>query len=311
MSIVVMAYQDIGWVCLDELLALDADVAAVVTHRDDPGEEIWFRSVATRAHAAGIPVLEPLDVNAPAVAARIAALAPEFLFSFYFRQVLKPGLLAIPSRGALNLHGSLLPRYRGRCPVNWVLVHGETETGVTLHHMDPKPDTGDIVAQRRVAITDDDTALTLNRKLGDAARALLRETFPALRAGTAPRIPQDHGRATSFGGRGPEDGRLAWRRPARELYNLVRAVTHPYPGAFTTWAGTKLFVWKARPVDEPPNADAGRIAAISPDGIVVGTGHGGLLLERLQLDGDAEEHATDLARRRGLRAGDQLGDAAC
>jgi methionyl-tRNA formyltransferase len=311
MSVIVMAYQDIGWVCLDELLQLGADVAAVVTHRDDPGEEIWFRSVAARAREAGIPVLEPSDVNAPDVVQRLAALAPELVFSFYFRQVLKPALLAVPSRGALNLHGSLLPRYRGRCPVNWVLVHGETETGVTLHYMERKPDAGDIVAQRSVPIADDDTALTLNRKLGDAARELLRVTFPALLAGRAPRVPQDHTRATTFGGRRPEDGRLAWRRPARELYNLVRAVTHPYPGAFTTWAGTKLLVWKATPVDAPAHAEPGRVAAVSPAGIVVGTGLGGLLLEQLQLDGGAEERGLDFARHRAVCAGDRLGDAAC
>ncbi len=311
MSVVVMAYQDIGWVCLDELLRLGADVAAVVTHRDDPREELWFRSVAARARDAGIPVLEPADVNAPDVVARLAALAPELLLSFYFRQILKPVLLAIPSRGALNLHGSLLPRYRGRCPVNWVLVHGETETGVTLHYMDPTPDTGDVVAQRRVPIADDDTALTLNRKLGDAARELLRATFHALAAGTAPRIPQDHARATTFGGRRPEDGAIAWPRPARELCNLVRAVTHPYPGAFTTWRGTKLLVWKARPLDAPLDAAAGGVAAITPDGVVVGTGHGGLVLEQVQLESGAEEPAVDFAHRHGVRPGDRLGDAAC
>lgn len=311
MSLVVMAYQDIGWVCLDELLRLGADVAAVVTHRDDPGEEIWFRSVAARARAAGLPVLEPADVNAPDVVERIGTLEPEFVFSFYFRQVLGRQLLALPSRGALNLHGSLLPRYRGRCPVNWVLVHGETETGVTVHYMEPKPDTGDIVAQRRVPIADEDTALTLNRKLGDAARELLRTTFPALVAGTAPRTPQDHMRATTFGGRRPEDGLLAWRRPARELYNLVRAVTHPYPGAFTTWAGAKLFVWKATPLDGPTDAEPGRVAGVSPAGIVVGTGRGGLLLEQLQLEGGAEERGLDFAQRRGVRPGDRLGDRAC
>ena len=311
MSIVVMAYQDIGWVCLDELLRLGADVAAVVTHRDDPAEEIWFRSVAARAREAGVPVLAPADVNAPEVVERIAALAPELVFSFYFRQVLRRDLLAIPTRGALNLHGSLLPRYRGRCPVNWVLVHGESETGVTLHYMEPQPDTGDVVAQRRVPIADDDTALTLNRKLGDAARELLRVTFPALLSGTAPRVPQDHARATTFGGRRPDDGRLAWQRPARELFNLVRAVTHPYPGAFTTWAGTKLLVWKATPVDGPVDAEPGRVAAISPAGIVVGTGQGGLLLERVQLDGEAEAHGRDFARDRGVRAGDRLEDGAC
>lgn len=311
MSVVVMAYQDLGWVCLDELLRLGAEVAAVVTHRDDPGEEIWFRSVAARARDAGIPVFTPDDVNAPAVVGEIASLAPEWIFSFYFRQVLRRPLLALPSRGALNLHGSLLPRYRGRCPVNWVLVHGETETGVTLHYMEPAPDTGDVVAQRRVPITDEDTALTLNRKLGDAARDLLRDAFPALLAGTAPRVPQDHAHATTFGGRRPADGRLDWRRPARELFDLVRAVTHPYPGAFTAAAGTTLFVWKAAPVDEPRNADPGRVAAITPSGVVVGTGGGGLLLQQVQLAGSAEERAADFADRHGLRVGDRFGDGTC
>ena len=311
MSIVVMAYQDIGWACLDELLRLRAEIAAVVTHRDDPHENVWFRSVAARAHDAGLPVLTPADVNDPQVVERVAALGPELLLSFYFRQILTPDLLAIPSRGALNLHGSLLPRYRGRCPVNWVLVHGETETGVTLHYMEPKPDTGDIVAQRRVSIADDDTALTLNRKLADAARELVRVTFPALLAGTAPRIPQDHARATTFGGRRPDDGHLAWRRPARELHNLVRAVTHPYPGAFTTWADTKLLVWTATWVDEPVKAEPGRVAGVSPAGIVVAAGEGGLRLERLQLEGGTEESGLDFARRHGIRAGDRLGDGAC
>ncbi len=315
MPIVVMAYQDIGWVCLDELLRLGLEVAMVVTHGDAPGEEIWFRSVAARAREAGIPVVVPPDVNARDVVERIATLAPDFLFSFYFRQVLKPEILGVPSRGALNLHGSLLPRYRGRCPVNWVLLHGETETGVTLHYMEPKPDTGDIVAQRRVAVADDDTAYTLTRKLGDAARELLRETFPALLAGTAPRVPQAHARATTFGGRRPEDGRLAWRRPARELYNLVRAVTHPYPGAFTTWGDAKLFVWNAKAVDprsdDDGDAEPGRVVAVSPAGIVVETGRGRLVLEHVQLDGGPEERAVDFARRRSVHAGDRLGDGAC
>src|SRR5262249_39226387 len=205
-------YQDIGWVSLDELLALGAEVAAVVTHRDDPRENVWFRSVAGRAREADLPVLMPASVNDPGVIATLARLAPEFIFSFYFRELLSPEVLGLARRAALNLHGSLLPRYRGRCPVNWVLVNGERETGVTLHHMDAKPDRGDIVAQRAVPIADDDTALSLNRKLGEAARLLLRETYPLLVAGRAPRIPQDHSRASYFGGRRPEDGRLQWRQ---------------------------------------------------------------------------------------------------
>ena len=309
MRIVVMAYQDIGYVCLDELLALRAEVALVVTHPDPVNENIWFRSVADRARKAGLPVLRPPSVNAPDVVAAIAGLAPDFLFSFYFREIIGPDLLGLARRGALNLHGSLLPRYRGRCPVNWVLIHGERETGVTLHYMEAKPDRGDIVAQRAVPIADDDTALSLNRKLGEAARALLRATYPLLAAGTAPRIPQDHARATCFGGRRPEDGRIAWHRPARRLYDLIRAVTAPYPGAFTTYRGERLFVWWARPLDLGPRVGApGEVVEIRPGaGVVVAAGSGALLLDRVQLAGHDEQRADELAVQTGLVMGERLG----
>jgi methionyl-tRNA formyltransferase len=311
MRIVLMAYQDIGWVALDELVALGADIAAVVTHADDPEERIWFRSVAERARAAGLPVLVPPSVNEPRVVAQIAALRPDLILSVYFRQILKPDVLRLASQAALNLHGSLLPRYRGRCPVNWVLVHGETETGVTLHHMEARPDTGDVVAQRVVPIADADTALSLNRKLGEAARLLVRDTFPLLVAGTAPRVPQDHARASYFGGRKPEDGRIDWARPARDVYNLVRAVTAPYPGAFTTWRGERLLVWQARPLRAPavPRPEPGRVVDVRPgEGVVVATGaEGGLLLERVQRAGDDEERGDAFAVRTGLAVGERLG----
>lgn len=304
-----MAYQDIGYVGLDTLLELGADIAAVVTHRDDPGETIWFRSVAERARRAGLPVLMPASVNDPGVVRELAALAPDVILSIYFRDILKPEVLRLAARGALNLHGSLLPRYRGRSPVNWVLVHGERETGVTLHHMEARPDTGDIVAQRAVPITDDDTALTLNRKLGEAAGALLRETFPQLVAGTAPRIPQDHTAATYFGGRRPEDGRMAWSQTAAQLYNLVRAVTHPYPGAFTTWRGERLLVWQARRVDDAPGRAPGHVLGIRRgEGLAVATGAGTLVLGRVQLAGRDEESGEVFAERVGLVVGDRLGE---
>ena len=309
MRAVVMAYQDIGWACLDELIALGADIPLVVTHPDDPGERIWFRSVAERARRAGIPTVEPASVNAPDVVARIAAAAPDYLFSFYLREILAREILAVPRRGALNLHGSLLPRYRGRCPVNWVLIHGEHETGVTLHHMEARPDRGDIVAQRRVPITDEDTALTLNRKLGQAARELLRETYPRLRDGTAARVPQDHARATYFGGRRPEDGRIAWDRPAKEVYDLVRAVTAPYPGAFTTWRGRRLLVWWARPAAPPRTGAPGEILEIRRgSGLLVASGGGALLLDRVQVDAGPEGRADEIADRLGLAPGERLGD---
>jgi len=308
MRAVVLAYQDIGWVCLDEMIALGADIPLVVTHADDPGERVWFRSVAERARDARLPVIAPASANEPEVVGRVAALAPDFLFSFYFRELISSALLEIPRRGALNLHGSLLPRYRGRCPVNWVLIHGEPETGVTLHHMETKPDRGDVVAQRAVPIADNDTALSLNRKLGEAARLLLRETYPLLEAGTAPRVPQDHTRASYFGGRRPEDGRLEWERPAKQLYDLIRAVTAPYPGAFTTWRGDRCLVWWARPTSAGHAGAPGEVLEIRHGaGVAIASGHGALLLERVQLGDHAEERADEMAARVGLVAGDRLG----
>ena len=147
---VVFAYHNVGVRCLSVLLAHGVDVALVVTHRDNPKETIWFDSVAELAALHGIPTITPDNPNTPEVVEQIRALQPDFFFSFYYREMLKRELLEIPKRGALNMHGSLLPKYRGRVPVNWAIIHGETETGATLHYMTEKPDNGDIVAQQAV-----------------------------------------------------------------------------------------------------------------------------------------------------------------
>jgi methionyl-tRNA formyltransferase len=307
MRCVVFAYHDVGYVCLDELLRAGAEVAAVLTHDDDPDEAVWFRSVRQLAEAHRLPVFAPQRVNTPEWIARIAAWQPDFIFSFYYRQLICNEILATPAGGALNLHGSLLPKYRGRCPVNWVLVHGEHETGVTLHYMVEKPDRGDIVAQRAVPITDDDTALTLFRKLTDAAALLVREIYPQLCAGTAPRVPQDQSQASYFGGRRPEDGRINWLQPARAIFNLVRAVTHPYPGALTSWHDRTLYVWQARPLPPVETVDvaAGSVVTIHPE-LTVQTGHGALQLQRVQLEGDSELFGVQWAERYAVREGDRL-----
>ena len=270
MRLIFMGYHNVGWTCLEALIHLARqfgdDIAAVVTHADDPRENIWFASVARLAFEHYLPVYQPADPNDPAFVAAMQKLQPDFLFSCYYRHMLKAPLLALPRRGALNLHGSLLPLYRGRVPVNWALVHGETETGVTLHYMVPKADQGDIVAQAPVPIAPDDTALTLFAKMTAAAGRLFRETYPVLRSGQEHRRPQDHAQASYFGGRGPEDGRIDWQKPAAAVYNLVRAVTHPYPGAFTTLGGRKLFIWNGRPQPGPdtPADGPGRIIAALP-----------------------------------------------
>jgi methionyl-tRNA formyltransferase len=244
---VVFAYHNVGVQCLAVLLAHKVDVALVVTHNDNPAEKIWFDSVAGYAARHQLPVIAPDDPNAPVVVERIRALSPDFIFSFYYRHMLKPALLAVPRLGALNMHGSLLPNYRGRVPVNWAVINGETETGATLHYMTAKPDAGDIVAQQAVPILPDDTAVDVFHKVAAAAAAVLDRSLPALIAGTAPRHPQDLTRGGYFGGRTPADGRIDWRRSAREVHNLVRGVAPPYPGAFTMLDGKTLKILGTRP----------------------------------------------------------------
>ena len=245
---VVFAYHNVGVRCLRVLLAHGVDIPLVVTHTDSPGETIWFGSVVATAAECGIPTVTPADPNGADLVARIVALAPDFVFSFYYRTMLKAPLLAVGRRGALNMHGSLLPQYRGRAPVNWAVLHGERETGATLHYMTAKPDNGDIVAQAAVPILPDDTAREVFDKVTVAAEMTLDRVLPALVAGTAPRVPQDLAAGRYFGGRRPEDGTIDWNRDAAAVHNLVRAVAPPYPGAFTTVGGVAARVLRTRVV---------------------------------------------------------------
>ncbi|HEX5421848.1 MAG TPA: formyltransferase family protein, partial [Gammaproteobacteria bacterium] len=161
MRAIVLAYHDMGCTGIEALLAHGFEIAAVITHADAGNEQIWFRSVAELAARRKLPVFAPEDVNHPLWLAKIRALEPDILFSLYYRKLLSKELLAIPPRGCLNLHGSLLPKYRGCAPANWAIVNGETETGVTLHYMTARPDAGDIVAQHRVQIATSDDARSL------------------------------------------------------------------------------------------------------------------------------------------------------
>ena len=243
---VVFAYHNVGVRCLKTLLAHRIDVALVVTHTDNPNEQIWFDSVAAIAADYGIPTMTPENPNAPEELRRIRELAPDFLFSCYYRQMLTPALLAIAPRGALNMHGSLLPKYRGRVPINWAIIHGETETGATLHYMVAKPDAGDIVAQTAVPILPDDTAREVFDKVTVAAELTLHRALPALIAGNAPRVAQNLRQGSYFSRRKPEDGRIDWTGSAVGVHNLVRAVAPPYPGAFTTVAGQPARILRTR-----------------------------------------------------------------
>ena len=307
---VVFGYHTMGCVGFDALLRHGFEIAAVFTHRDDPHEEVWWSSLGERATARGIPVhlVAKGEVRSAELLASVRALVPDFIFSFYFRYMIPTAVLECAPRGALNLHGSLLPRYRGRAPVNWVLVNGETETGVTLHYMVAKADAGAIVDSERVGIDFEDTALSLFGKLEAAAARLLDRALPRLREGTAEAAPMDLAAGSYFGGRTPADGRIEWGWPAVRIYNLVRAVTHPYPGAFTSLDGRTLFVWWAQPAEGETGARPGTVTAVGGGTIEVATGGGVLRVLRGQLESGAEVDAAALAAEAGIGPGTRLGD---
>jgi methionyl-tRNA formyltransferase len=268
---VVFGYHDVGARCLRVLLDAGVEVPLVVTHRDDPSEQIWFASVAELARKRAITVL--LDPPVDEISAKLKNLQPDFIFSFYYRRMLPPEVLKIARRGAFNMHGSLLPKYRGRAPVNWAILHGESETGATLHEMTAKPDAGRIVDQQSVPIGPDDLALDVFRRVTGAAETVLKRNIGKLIGGKAALSPNELAKGSYFGGRKPEDGRIDWSKRALEIHNLVRAVAPPYPGAFCDRLRvlrTRMEAGKKAASGEPgPYLENGQWFALCGDGKVL------------------------------------------
>lgn len=295
---VLFAYHTFGARALAALLARGERVVAVVTHADDPSEGAWFESVAELARARRVPVFAPPSPDAPGLLETLRALEPDVLLSVWYRRLLGAPLLGLPRVAALNVHGSLLPRYRGRAPVNWAVLHGETEAGATLHVMTARADAGDIVDQEAVPIGPDDAAAEVQARVCSAAVTILGRQLEALLGGTAPRRPQDAAHATTFRRRHPDDGAFEWSRPARAIHDLVRAVSHPYPGAFTTLGGRRLFVWRTREGDWSANGTVPGEMRVIDDRLYVACGDGRWLeVVRAQLEGEPERDGAELARR--------------
>ncbi len=304
MKAIVLAYHNIGCAGIRALVKHGYEIAAVFTHPDDPEENHWFESVAELAASLNIEVHAPENINHPLWVERIRALAPDIMFSFYYRHMVGAEVLAIPPAGCLNLHGSLLPKYRGRCPVNWALIHGESETGVSLHYMTVKPDAGDLVGQERLTIDDQDTAHTLHQKMTAAAVSLLDATLPLIKKGAAPRLPQDHGQASYFGGRKPADGEIDWTNTATSVRNLVRAVTWPYPGAFSFIGNRKLMVWACSLTEGRAGERPGTVLSASP--LVIACGEGAIRIDAGQGDGGVFINGGQLAAELNLVEGMRL-----
>ncbi len=242
MHAVVFAYHDVGVNCLKVLLAAGIQVDLVVTHQDDPNENVWFGSVANLCAEKNIPYIAPSANELVYLIPQLQSLAPDYIFSFYYRHMIAAELLACAKIAALNMHGSLLPKYRGRAPVNWAILHGETQTGATLHVMQAKPDAGDIVGQSSVQIGPDENATEVFAKVSEAAVQVIYQVLPELMLGKVPKKPNELEKGSYFGGRKPTDGKIHWNQTANQIHNLVRAVAPPYPGAFTDWQGQQMIV---------------------------------------------------------------------
>ena len=254
--ILFLGYSEVGYECLSLLLERGDNVVALITHEDNPNEKIWFKTPAAAAceHKPAVPVYTPDSVNTPEWIVRIRdEIRPDLILSVYYRNMVSTKVLEISRLGAFNMHGSLLPKYRGRAPINWAVLHGESRIGMTLHKMVKRADAGDIVDQAGVDIGPLDTAEQAFRKVLPCARTVLARQIDALLAGTASVTPQDESQATYFGGRKPEDGRVQWTNTSAQIFNLIRAVTDPYPGAFVDVAGARLMVWWA---EAPGNSEA-------------------------------------------------------
>jgi methionyl-tRNA formyltransferase len=264
--ILFFGYSEVGYECLSLLIERGDNVIALVTHEDSPDEKIWFKTPAIIAREKSLPIFAPEHVNAPEWIERIAALRPDLILSVYYRTMIGSRILALPRLGAFNVHGSLLPRYRGRAPINWAVLHGETRIGMTLHRMVRRADAGAIVDQEGIDLGPRDSAAQAFRKVLPCARQILARQIDALLAGTARETPQDEARATYFGGRTPEDGRIQWSQTSAQIFNLVRAVTDPYPGAFTDVAGARLMVWWAESDSAAVREAVGRSAGNAESG---------------------------------------------
>jgi methionyl-tRNA formyltransferase len=299
--ILFFGYSEVGHECLDLLLSRGDNVVALVTHEDNPHEKIWFKTPAVAAREKGVPIFTPEKVNTPEWIERIVALQPDLILSVYYRNMISAKILALPRLGAFNLHGSLLPKYRGRAPINWAVLHGEPRIGMTLHRMVKQADAGAIVDQEGEDIGPRDTAEQAFRKVMPCARRVLARQIDALLAGTAEETPQDETQATYFGGRTPEDGRINWAQTSAQIFNLIRAVTDPYPGAFTDVGPARLMVWWAEtdsPAARGKRGKPGEVISLAP--LVVATGDGALELTRTEWRGE---------RLPELKLGQILGEA--
>jgi len=301
-NVALLCAGEIGFRCLRRVLESDAArLASVFSYRVEPPQDAYLEKTLELARSRGVPAHDAATMGQEQFRAALVGLELDYIIAIKWRTILPRDVIDAARGGLIVFHASMLPKYRGFAPVNWPLINGERETGVTMFYAADEMDAGDIIEQRAREITDDTDAGTLDAWLNETVESMLEENLPKLADGTASRSPQDHTQATYAIWRSPEDGRIDWSQTTRTVFNLIRGLASPYPGAFSMLEGRKLFIWSAE-IEREPRHYAGRIPGkveriISGEGVNVLTGDGTLRIKRVQLENDEPRRADEVIRR--------------
>ena len=309
-SLIFMGTPGFAVPSLRALLDAGAPILLVITQPDRPkgrGRRVAASPVKQLALERGLPVYQPKKVKSAEAVERIKALGPSCLVVVAYGQLLSAEILEIPPLGAVNVHASLLPKYRGPAPIHWALIQGETETGVTTMFMDAGMDTGDILLQRKAVIQPGETAGSLHDRLAEEGARVLVETLDLLkRDSLEPRV-QDSSQATYAPMLAKEDGKVDWHEDAKQICCRIRGMD-PWPGSFTLWQGKRLKLFGCRALSISTQAEPGTVIAATADGLKVAAGEGAVLIETVQLEGGRPLAVPDFLKGRQFQVEDKLGE---
>ncbi|MGB9840198.1 methionyl-tRNA formyltransferase [Thermovenabulum sp.] len=310
MKIIFMGTPQFAVPSLNVLLENKYDVIAVVTQPDKPKgrkQILTPPEVKVQALKFNIPVLQPEKVKQPDIVKKLEELKPDLIVVVAFGQILPQSILKIPAIGCINVHASLLPKYRGAAPIQWAIINGERETGVTIMWMDEGMDTGDIFLQEKIVIEDNWTSEDLSIRLSKLGADLLLKSIKEIERGNLLRTPQEDKKATYAPILKKEHGLIYWNKSAKEIYNLIRG-TYPWPGAYTFFKGQEIKVWKAQHREDQNEKPGKIIKILKNEGILVGTGDGTLLITELQESGGKRMKAWDYVIGHPMSEGDEFGN---
>jgi len=308
MRLVFFGTPDFAATALDALVDAGHDVAGVVCQPDKPagrGQHLSSPPVKTAALRAGLPLCQPTSARSADFLDTLRLWAPEIIVVVAYGKILPSTILQLPRFGCINIHASILPRYRGAAPIQWAIARGESQTGITIMQMDEGMDTGAILLQRTISIRGDDTARTLHDRLAQLGAELVIEALAGIAKGEIVAVPQDETAATKAPMIRKEDGHIDWTQPAEAIERLLRAFD-PWPGAFTFFAGKRLRVWRAEVVPLASDAAPGTVAEVG-EAITIATGQGGLSCIEVQIEGRKRMSAGEFARGHEFAPGTRLG----